>query len=83
MMKSTELKLKKTYEAARLVFLCFMAVYVAVREVSPLHVYISSQYISAAVFLCGFALIFAGLFLNGACFADRRSDVLLLFFAQR
>ena len=81
MMKSTELKLKKTYEAARLVFLCFMAVYVAVREVSPLHVYISSQYISAAVFLCGFALIFAGLFLNGACFADRRSDVLLLFFA--
>ena len=74
-------KARQRYEAVRLLFLCFMAVYAAVREVSPLHVYISSQYVSAAIFLCGFGLIFAGLFLSDSAFADRRSDVLFLFLA--
>lgn len=72
---------KKRYENAKLFYLCLMAVYVAVREILPLHVYISSQYVSAAVFLCGFALIAAGLFLSDGCFSDRRSDALCLFLA--
>ena len=74
-------KHRQRYETLRLLFLCFMAVYVAVREVSPLHVYIASPYISAAVFLGGLALIVAGLFLSDGCFSDRRSDVLFLFLA--
>ena len=72
-------KLTEKYETIKLVFLCFMTAYAAVREVSPLHIYISSQYISAGIFLCGFALIVAGLFLSGTCFADRRTDLLFLF----
>ena len=72
---------KKRYESARLLYLCLMAVYVAVREVSPLHIYISSRYVSAAIFLCGFALIVAGLFLSDGWFSDRRSDALFLFLA--
>ena len=74
-------KHRQRYETLRLIFLCFMAVYVAVREVSPLHVYIAGSYVSAAIFLCGFALIVAGLFLSDGCFSDRRSDVLFLFLA--
>ncbi|MBQ6065978.1 MAG: O-antigen ligase family protein [Clostridia bacterium] len=74
-------KIKKRYESAKLLYLCLMAVYVAVREVSPLHIYIGSRYVSAGIFLCGFALIVAGLFLSDGCFSDRRSDALSLFLA--
>ena len=77
----TKCKYQNAYDAVKLIFLCFMTVYVAVREVSPLHFLIGSQIVSAAVFLCGFGLIVAGWFASGACFADRRTDVLALFIA--
>ena len=73
--------IKKRYESVRLLFMCLMTVYVAVREVMPLHRYIGSTYVSAGVFLCGLALIAAGLFLSDGWFSDRRSDALFLFLA--
>ncbi len=72
-------KIKEKYDAVKLIFLCFMAVYVTVREVSPLHWLIARQAVSAAIFLCGFGLILAGWFISGTCFADRRTDALALF----
>ena len=70
---------QEKYDAVKLLFLCFMAVYAVVREVMPLHWLIASQVVSAGIFLCGFGLILAGWFLSGTCFADRRTDALALF----
>ena len=83
-MKETSQKIvmqnrEKYYNAIKAVFMCFMAVYISVREIPALHFLIGSFYVSAAVFLCGIFVILWGLFVRPDAFRSRSIDLLFLY----
>ena len=61
------------------VYVCFMIVYMAVREVTALNFLINSNILSAAIFLFGAILIFADLLTSRKCLKGRTQDLLILF----
>ena len=63
----------------RLVYMCFMVVYMAVREVTPLQFLIDNVLVSAAVFAVGFVLILWDLITTRNCLKSRGIDFLVLF----
>ncbi len=69
------------YETIKTIYMCFMAVYVAVREVPALHFLVGSSVLSALVFLAGAALVAWGLFSCAGVFGNRRTDLLVLYIA--
>ena len=62
-----------------LIYICFMIVYMAIREVLPLNFLIENSLVSAAVFMPGFLLLLLDLFTAKKCINGRTQDLLLLF----
>lgn len=65
----------------RLLYICFLIIYMAIREVTPLQFLIESELLSGLVFVLGFALIVWDLFKTRDCLAARSVALLLLFIA--
>ena len=63
----------------RLVYLCFLAVYMAVREVTPLQFLIDSTILSGIVFASGFSLVLWDLFTERECLRGKEVWLLILF----
>lgn len=61
------------------VYICFMTVYMTVREVLPLNFLIDSTLVSAAVFVPGFVLIVWDLLTKKNCLNGTAQDLLILF----
>lgn len=63
----------------RLIYICFLILYMAIREVTPLQFLINSVYLSGAVFALGFGLILWDLFTDQNCLRGQAVDLLVLF----
>ncbi len=63
----------------RLIYICFLIVYMAIREVTPLQFLINSVYVSGGVFVLGFVLILWELVTDQTCLRGRGVDLLVLF----
>ena len=73
------LKNEKVRNNIRLAYMCFIMVYMAVREVTPLQFLIDNILVSAAVFAVGFALILWDLLTDRRCLSGKGIDLLVLF----
>lgn len=62
-----------------IIYICFMIVYMAIREILPLNFLISNPLISAAIFAVGAILIVIDLFSSGNCLKGKVQDILILF----
>jgi hypothetical protein len=72
---------KVNLSSATLVYLCFMTVYMAVREVLPLNFLIDNTLVSAGIFALGFLLILWDLLTTRNCLNGRSQDLLIVFLA--
>ena len=63
------------------IYICFIIVYTAIREVLPLNFLIDNNFISAAIFGFGAVLIITDLLINRKCINGRAQDLLILFIA--
>lgn len=68
-----------TRHTLRLIYICFLVVYMAIREVIPLQFLINSVYVSGAVFALGFGLIIWDLLTEQNCLRGQAVDLLVLF----
>lgn len=76
MQKTTNIK-----NNLRLCFMCFLVIYMAVREITPLQFLIDNTLVSVAVFCGGFSFIVWDLFTERSLFKNRAIDLLVLFIA--
>lgn len=60
-------------------YMCFLVVYMIVREVIPLHFLIDNIAVSVFVFLMGFALILWDFLTDRECFKGRPADFFIVF----
>ncbi len=65
----------------RTAYVCFLVVYMAVREVTPLQFLIRSSLVSGAVFLLGFGILLWDVLSSRVCFKTRGIYCLLAFLA--
>ena len=70
---------KKTNEACRDFYMCFLVVYMIVREVIPLQFLINNILVSVFVFLVGFLLILWDLFMDKNCLKCKPIDFFAVF----
>lgn len=70
---------KKTNEACRDFYMCFLVVYMIVREVIPLQFLINNILVSVFVFLVGFLLILWDLFTDKNCLKCKPIDFFAVF----
>lgn len=70
---------RNAQSVCRLLYACFLIVYMAVREVVPLQFLIANNVVSGVVFLLGFALIVWDICTRRRCLYGQAVDLLILF----
>lgn len=63
----------------RLAYMCFVVIYMAIREVTPLQILIDNIFVSLGVFAIGFMLVLWDLFTSCNCLKGKGIDFLVLF----